>query len=78
MSDELSPKRRAFAREYVLDHNATAAAVRAGYSERSATSQASQLLDMPAVKAEIDRLHADAAQVQDVNRPLNYPISGLA
>lgn len=67
MGDELSPKRRAFAREYCLDANGTAAAIRAGYAERSATSQASQMLAMPSVKAEIDRLLADAAQAQNVS-----------
>lgn len=66
MSDELSPKRRAFAREYVLDSNGTAAAIRAGFSERSAKSQASQLLDMPCVKEEVARLQADAAEAQNV------------
>jgi phage terminase small subunit len=67
VTTELSPKRRAFAREYCLDLNGTAAAIRAGYAERCAKSQASQLLAMPAVKAEVDRLQADAAAAQDVS-----------
>jgi phage terminase small subunit len=64
---ELSPKRRAFCREYILDSNGTAAAIRAGFSERSATSQAAQLLAMPCVKEEIARLQADAAEAQNVS-----------
>lgn len=64
---ELSPKRRAFCREYVLDSNGTAAAIRAGFSERSAKAQASQLLAMPCVKEEIARLQADAAEARNVS-----------
>jgi phage terminase small subunit len=72
MTTELSPKRRAFAREYVLDLNATAAAIRAGFSERSAKTQASQLLDMPAVKTEVERLQAAAADASNVTMAKLY------
>lgn len=74
MNIELSPKRRAFAREYIIDSNGTAAAIRAGYSERTATSQASQLLDMPCVKAEVALLQADAAAAQDVSLSRLYKL----
>ena len=40
----LSNKRKAFINEYLLDFNATQAAIRAGYSERSASVTASRLL----------------------------------
>ncbi len=40
----LKPKVAAFVREYLVDHNATQAAIRAGYSARSAESQGSRLL----------------------------------
>lgn len=40
----LTPKMRAFVREYAVDHNGAAAARRAGYSEASAREQAYQLL----------------------------------
>jgi phage terminase small subunit len=40
----LTPKKRMFAQEYLLDLNATQAAVRAGYSERTAKSQGQRLL----------------------------------
>lgn len=39
-----SEKRRTFVREYVIDHNGTQAAIRAGYSKKSARAQASRLL----------------------------------
>jgi hypothetical protein len=46
---ELTPKQRAFVLEYLKDRNATQAAIRAGYSEASAYSQASELLKNPKV-----------------------------
>lgn len=41
---ELTAKQRAFVREYLVDLNATQAAIRAGYSEATAKEQASRLL----------------------------------
>ncbi|MCK1400127.1 terminase small subunit [Bradyrhizobium sp. 4] len=72
MTVELSPKRRAFAREYIIDSNGTQAAIRSGYSERSATSQAAQLLAMPCVQAEIELLRKDAAEAQNVTLSRMY------
>ncbi len=40
----LTPKQARFAEEYVVDHNGAAAAVRAGYSARSAKQIANELL----------------------------------
>jgi phage terminase small subunit len=42
--DSLNAKQEAFVREYLLDSNGTQAAIRAGYSEHTAESQASRLL----------------------------------
>lgn len=52
----LTDKQRAFAREYVIDHDATKAAKRAGYSEKSAGIQGFELLRHPMVQAEVQRL----------------------
>ncbi|MDA1100430.1 MAG: terminase small subunit [Proteobacteria bacterium] len=46
---ELSPKRRRFVDEYLVDLNAAQAAIRAGYSPRSARSGGPLLLRTPAV-----------------------------
>jgi phage terminase small subunit len=54
--DGLNDRRRAFCREYVIDWNASQAAIRAGYSQDTARSIASQLLTNINVKAEIKRL----------------------
>ena len=49
----LSAKRAAFVVEYLVDHNATQAAIRAGYSERSAKMTGSRLMTNDAVKAAV-------------------------
>jgi phage terminase small subunit len=51
---ELSDKQRAFVREYLCDHNATQAAIRAGYSLRASQKTSSDLLANPKVRAHID------------------------
>jgi phage terminase small subunit len=40
----MNPKQAAFAREYIIDCNATQAAIRAGYSAKTARSQGQRLL----------------------------------
>ena len=47
--DGLTPKQAAFVREYLIDHNGTQAAIRAGYSKNGAEVTASQLLRNPKV-----------------------------
>jgi phage terminase small subunit len=54
--ETLTDKQRTFCNEYVIDLNATNAAIRAGYSEESAGSTASHLLDDPDVAVYIRRL----------------------
>ena len=44
MADKLTPKQEMFIREYLIDLNATQAAKRAGYSERTAKSIGQRLL----------------------------------
>ena len=41
---KLAPNVRRFIAEYLIDRNATQAAIRAGYSQKSASSQASRML----------------------------------
>ena len=48
--DGLTPQQRLFALEYLIDLNASQAAVRAGYAEGSASSHASVLLKTPEVQ----------------------------
>jgi phage terminase small subunit len=51
---ELAPKRQRFVLEYLIDRNATQAAIRSGYSVRTAASQGQRLLTDPRVRAAID------------------------
>lgn len=53
---KLRPRERQFVREYLRDLNGTAAAIRTGYSEKSAASQASRLLRKPEVRDYRDAL----------------------
>jgi phage terminase small subunit len=50
MSSELASRRRRFVAEYLVDLNQTAAALRAGYSEKSARFMASRLMQVPEVR----------------------------
>lgn len=52
----LNPKQEMFCREYVVDFNGYAAAIRAGYSEKTARVQASQILTIPNIQARIKEL----------------------
>jgi phage terminase small subunit len=52
--DEFSKRERMFVSEYLVDLNATQAAVRAGYSPRSAPHHAHRVLNRPRVKAAIE------------------------
>jgi len=58
--NKLSDKRQAFCREYMIDHNATQAAIRAGYSRKSAQAQGSRLLSNAMVKQRIAEQQAKA------------------
>jgi phage terminase small subunit len=49
----LNQRQKLFAYEYLVDGNATQAAIRAGYSERTAGSQAHDLLKKPEIQAVI-------------------------
>lgn len=48
---QLSEKQRRFVREWLIDMNGTRAAIRAGYSEKSAANTASRLMKDPDVQA---------------------------
>ncbi|WGO82305.1 terminase small subunit [Arsenophonus apicola] len=52
----LTNKQEAFCREYLIDLNATQAAIRAGYSEKTAHEQASRLLANVKVEKRIQEL----------------------
>lgn len=53
---KLSPRQRLFPHEYVIDLNATQAARRCGYSQKTARQQGARLLSKVAIKKAIARL----------------------
>lgn len=53
---KFTERQQRFIDEYLLDLNATQAAIRAGYSERTAKSQASRLLTNVDIRARIEQL----------------------
>ena len=62
----LTPKQALFVREYLVDYNGTQAAVRAGYSERTAGSQAHRLLRNVEIVQEIQQAVNAQAKRLDV------------
>ena len=62
MADKtLTDKQAAFIREYVVDHNATQAAIRAGYSPDTAHAIGWENLRKPEIRAAIDAYEANLA-----------------
>ena len=59
---QVSPKRERFCQEYIIDLNGKQAAIRSGYSEKSAEVTASRLLSDVKVKARITQLMAERAK----------------
>lgn len=59
---KLTDKQAAFVREYLVDSNATQAAIRAGYPPRSAGQQGERLLKKDEIRAAVDALMAKLAE----------------
>ena len=70
----MTAKQKRFADEYLIDCNATQAAIRAGYNQKSAYSQGQRLLKNDEVKAyiegELDKLHGE--KIADAQEVLEY------
>jgi phage terminase small subunit len=62
----LTPKQRRFVEEYLIDHNATQAAIRAGYSEHTADRQGSRLLKNVEVAAAVATRSEKVTEKADV------------
>lgn len=72
---KLTDKQTAFVREYLVDLNATQAAIRAGYSERTASRIGPQLLGKTWVREAIEKAQAKRAQRVEVTQ--DYVLSNL-
>ncbi len=64
----MSPKHRRFVAEYLKDQNGTQAAIRAGYSPRTANEQACDLLAKPSIRAAVDKKLAEITASAGITR----------
>jgi phage terminase small subunit len=64
----LSPKQVRFIEEYLVDLNGKQAAIRAGYSAKTAETQASRLLRNAKVRAEFERRQAKLAEKLEITQ----------
>ncbi|KKK68636.1 hypothetical protein LCGC14_2942080 [marine sediment metagenome] len=71
----LTAKRAKFCLEYVVDFNATQAAIRAGYSEHTARSQGQRLLTNVDIQEALAGLQAEGATQTQLTR--EFVIEGL-
>ena len=62
----LNDRQKLFCREYIIDLNATQAAIRAGYSEKTAYSQGQRLLKNVEIKASIDELKSTRSETAEI------------
>lgn len=64
---KLTEKQKRFAEEYLVDLNATQAAIRAGYSPDTANEQGSRLLANVNVKSTVDKMIAERSRRTGIN-----------
>jgi phage terminase small subunit len=64
----LTPKQESFVGEYLIDLNATQAAIRSGYSEKTAEQQSHQLLKKTLVSAAIAEAQAERSARTNVTQ----------
>jgi phage terminase small subunit len=74
-SSPLNAKQQRFVEEYLLDLNATQAAIRAGYSAKTAAEQASDLLRNPKVAVAVEA--GKAKRSQKVGVTAEYVLENL-
>lgn len=72
---KLAPKQQRFVKEYLIDLNATQAAIRAGYSEKTAAEQGARLLINVKVASAIE--HAKQKRVERTEIDADYVLRRL-
>jgi phage terminase small subunit len=66
--NNLNPKQIRFIEEYLIDNNGSAAAVRSGYSEKTAKEQASRLLTNVNIRAEIEKRRNETSKKLEIKK----------
>lgn len=74
-SSDLTTKQQRFVEEYVVDFNATQAARRAGYSEKTAYIIGHENLNKPKIASAVQRLTQEATTATELTR--EFVIHGL-
>ena len=69
----MTKKQKRFIEEYLIDLNATQAAIRAGYSPDTAKSIGSENLTKPDIKAQIARAMAERSRRMYISEELTIP-----
>ena len=74
ISEKLTQKQQRFVDEYIISGNATQAAIKAGYSKRSAQQTGAENMLKPVIKAELDRRNAEikSAKTADMQEVMEY------
>ena len=67
MKNNLNKRQRQFSKEYLIDLNASAAAVRSGYTAEDPSNTAQKLLDNPKIREHIAELTEAACIAAEVN-----------
>ena len=63
----MTPKQSRFCEEYIIDLNATQAAIRAGYSQKAARAIAAENLSKPDIQKKVEELKAAATEKAEVS-----------
>ena len=67
---KLNDRQKRFCDEYLIDLNATQAAIRAGYSEKYANTNAAKLLQNTTIKEEIQKRQADRIHRTEITQDM--------
>ena len=74
ISEKLTQRQRRFIDEYIISGNATQAAIKAGYSKKTAAVTATENLRKPNIKAAIDKRNAEirTKKTADMTEVMEY------
>ena len=74
ISEKLTQKQQRFVDEYIISGNSTQAAIKAGYSKKTAKQMGTENLAKPIIKAELDRRNAEikSAKTADMQEVMEY------
>src|SRR5688572_19699107 len=67
---DLTPKQQLFVSEYLVDLNGKQAAIRAGYSPKTAEVQASRLLSLAKVKAAVSAAQGERSERTEITQDM--------